>query len=133
MVDFIACDLEIDLEDKLLKRMWKISASNQFGHKLLWSDLEGKPETLVRRSMRLQTVLQYIQPRLAMLKKLKHFPDDEDLTKVMFRSIMYGNKLLYNFLKSRLMAKVLQWKDLSFNQLGLVVIEARNQVIIYNK
>ena len=133
MVDFIACDLEIDLEDKLLKRMWKISASNQFGHKLLWSDLEGKPETLVRRSMRLQTVLQYIQPRLAMLKKLKHFPDDEDLTKAMFRSIMYVKKLLYNFLKSRLMAKVLQWKDLSFNQLGLVVIEARNQVIIYNK
>ena len=28
MVDFLACDLEIGLEDKLLKRMWKISAPN---------------------------------------------------------------------------------------------------------
>ena len=68
-----------------------------------------------------------------MLRKMKRFPDDEDLTKVMFQSIMYDNKLLYSFLKSRLMTKVLQWEDLSFNQLGLVVVEARNQVIIYTK
>ena len=133
MVDFIACDLEIDLEEKVLKLMWKISAANQAGHKLLWSEQDGKPESLARWSMRLQTILQFVQPRLAMLKKLKHFPDDEDLTKVMFRAIQHGHKLLFSFLKSRLMNKVLQWKELSFNQLGLVVVEARSQVIIYNK
>ena len=133
MVDFIACDLEIDLEEKVLKLMWKISSANQADHKLLWSEQDGKPESLARWSMRLQTILQFVQPRLAMLKKLKHFPDDEDLTKVMFRAIQHGHKLLFSFLKSRLMNKVLQWKELSFNQLGLVVVEARNQVIIYNK
>ena len=113
--------------------MWKVSASSQEGHKLLWSEQGGKPESLSRWSMRLQTVLQYIQPRLAMLKKLKHYPDDEDMTKVMFRAIQHGHKMLFSFLKARLLNRVLLWKDLSFNQLGLVVVEARDQVIIFNK
>ena len=83
MIDFVASDLEVDLEEKALKLMWKICAANQAEHKLLWSDQAEKPETLDRWSMRLQTVLQFIQPRLAMLKKMEHFPDDEDLAQVM--------------------------------------------------
>ena len=65
MISYVASDLEVDLEEKALKPMWKICAANQAEHKLLWSDQGEKSETLDRWSMRLQIVLQFIQPRLA--------------------------------------------------------------------
>ena len=64
MTDFVCSDLETELELCGLRDMTRISSGNHEGHQLLWDEQDGKPESTDRWTMRLNSVLEFIQPRL---------------------------------------------------------------------
>ena len=79
--------------------------------------------------MRLNSVLEFIQPRLTMLNKQKHFPDDDELAQLMYRAIKFSANtkaaLLSRFLKSTLIRKQVDWKEATFSKVTELVNDAR--------
>ena len=120
MIDFLCSDLETVLELSDLRDMNRISSGKHVGHQQLWNEQEGKPESTDRWTMRLDSVLEFIQPRLAILQKQKHFSDDDELANP-------KAALLFRFLKSTLIRKQVDWKKATFNKITELVNDARGQ------
>lgn len=129
MIDFVCSDLETELELCDLRDMTRISSGKHVGHQLLWGEQNGKPESTDRWTMRLNSVLEFIQPRLTMLNKQKHFPDDDELAQLMYRAIKFSANtkaaLLSRFLKSTLIRKQVDWKEATFSKITELVNDAR--------